>query len=75
MDSTQKLVDGLGHNSHTESRESYYYFVYTHLGYPLNFIIAFHGHVKGVYLCLAEVKWVKTGVPGVIICEVCFEGK
>ena len=40
-------------------------FFYTHLGYPLNFIFAFHGHVKGAYLCLAEVKWVKTGVPGV----------
>ena len=40
-------------------------FFNTHLGYPLNFIFAFHGHIKGAYLCLAEVKWVKTGVPGV----------
>ena len=40
-------------------------FLNTHLGYPLNFIFAFHGHVKGAYLCLAEVKWVKTGAPGV----------
>ena len=39
--------------------------LYTHLGYPLNFIFAFHGQVKGAYLCLAEVNWVKTGVPGV----------
>ena len=31
----------------------------------MNFIFAFHGNVKGAYLCLAEVKWVKTGVPEV----------
>ena len=37
---------------------------YTHLGFPLNFTFVFHCHVKGAYLCLAEVKWVKTGVPG-----------
>ena len=40
-------------------------FFNTHLGYPLNFIFAFHGHIMGAYLCLAEVKWVKTRVPGV----------
>ena len=32
---------------------------------PFKFIFAFHGHVKGAYLGLAEVKWVKYGVPGV----------
>ena len=40
-------------------------FFNNHTGYPLNFIFAFHGYIKGAYLCLAEVKWVKTGVPGV----------
>ena len=36
---------------------------YTHLGYPLNFIFAFHVQVKGTYLCLAEVKWVRMDGP------------
>ena len=40
-------------------------FFYTHLGYPLNFIFVFHSYVMGAYLRLAEVKWAKTGVPGV----------
>ena len=40
-------------------------FFYVHLGYSLNFIFVFHSHVMGAYLRLAEVKWVKTGVPGV----------
>ena len=31
---------------------------------PFKFFFAFHGHLKGAYLCLA-VKWVKTGVHGV----------
>ena len=43
-------------------------FLNTHLGYLLNFIFAFHFDVKGAYLCLAEVKWVKTGVPGLYYC-------
>ena len=30
-------------------------FFYVHLGYPLNFIFVFQCHVKGAYLCLAEV--------------------
>ena len=32
------------------------FFLNTHLGNPLNFISAFHGHVKGANLCLAEVS-------------------
>ena len=44
---------------------SFHIFFNTHLGYPLNFLFSFHHYVTGAYLCLAEVKWVKTGVPRV----------
>ena len=42
-----------------------FFFFFTHLGLSLNYIFAFLGHFKGAYLCLAEVKWVKAGAPGV----------
>ena len=48
--------------------DKFFFFLNTYLGYPLNFIFAFHCQVKGAYLCLAEVKWVKTGVPRLFIC-------
>ena len=52
-------------SDYTSSFHLHHSFTNTHRGYPLNFIFAFHGHVKGGYLCLAEVKLVKIGVPGV----------
>ena len=39
------------------------FFFNIHLGYPLNFFLSFC--VTRAYLCLAEIKWVNTGVPGV----------
>ena len=39
------------------------FFLNIHLGYPFNFFLSFC--VTRAYLRLAEVKWVKTGVPGV----------
>ena len=41
------------------------FFLNTHLSFPLNFTVVCHCQVVGAYLCLAEVQWVKTGVPGV----------
>ena len=38
-------------------------FFYIHLGYSFNFFLSFC--VTRAYLRLPEVKWVKTGVPGV----------
>ena len=32
--------------------------------FHFNFIFAFHHCIMGAYLCLAEVQWAKTGVPG-----------
>ena len=40
-------------------------FFNTHLGYPLDFIFVFIATSWGAYLRLAEVQWVKNGVPGV----------
>ena len=58
-----QLFDALSMQSPLTCLALKYFFLNTHLGYPLNFIFASNGHVKGAYLCLAEVKWVKTGVP------------
>ena len=38
---------------------------FTHLGYSLNFTVVCPCQVMGAYLCLAELQWMKTRVPGV----------